>query len=247
MESISNYDDIQFIFKEKQNFEGCTLLNGWHGIGECGFISISHIVDKLGAERIGFIITDNIPQFITIKNEKITFPFEIYRKDDLVIVLPIFEPIKTEHLKFTKTIVEWSIEEKFKQAILVGGLDRRLQDENRLKVIYTQNFLKENPSLDLPILDEGLYVTGPLAYLLMFYELRNFPALSLLPYAERSRPDPVAASVAVEEISKVLNTPIEVEGLLEQAEKIEKEIQSLLQASKTKTGKENDTDKGMFV
>ena len=62
------YEDVEFIFKNPQNFEGCTLLNGWHGIGECGFISMSHIVDNLKAERIGFIITNNIQKFITIKN-----------------------------------------------------------------------------------------------------------------------------------------------------------------------------------
>ena len=67
MDDMKDYGQIEFIFKKPQNFEGCTLLNGWHGIGECGFISMSHLVDNLKAERIGFIITNNIPQFITIK------------------------------------------------------------------------------------------------------------------------------------------------------------------------------------
>ena len=117
----SKFGDMEFIFEKEQDFEGCVLLNGWHGIGECGFISLSHLVENLDAERIGFIITENIPQFITIKNEKITFPFEIYRKDDVVVILPIFEPIKSDHLRFTKTIVEWSIQENFKYSILIGG------------------------------------------------------------------------------------------------------------------------------
>ncbi|MHA1302400.1 MAG: proteasome assembly chaperone family protein [Candidatus Heimdallarchaeaceae archaeon] len=246
MTITQKYEDVEFIFKKKQNFEGCTLLNGWHGIGECGFISTSHIVEKLNAERIGFIITENIPQFITIKNKQITFPFEIYRKDNLVIILPIFEPIKSEHLKFTKTLVKWCIEEKFTQAILVGGLDNRLKDENKLKTIYTQAFLKKNPSTDLAVLDEGLYVTGPLAYMLLFSELNEFPAIALLPYAERSRPDPIAASIAIDEISKILQVEIDVKELLEQAERIEKEIQSLLKANRPQPDK-NDSDRGMFV
>ena len=221
MEKNKSNKNVEFILDETQDFNGCTLLNGWHGIGECGFISMSHIVDNLKAERIGFIITENMPQFITIKNEKITFPFEIYRKDNVVVILPIFEPIKSEHLKFTKTIVEWSIQEGFKQAILVGGLDKRLQDDNNLKAIYTKAFLKEYPETKIPILDEGLYVTGPKAYMLMFYELKNFPAISLLPYAERSRPDPVAASNAVEQINRILNIEVNVKELLEEAERIE--------------------------
>ncbi|MHA1200765.1 MAG: proteasome assembly chaperone family protein [Candidatus Heimdallarchaeaceae archaeon] len=228
------YGDLEFVFKEPQKFEGCTLLNGWHGIGECGFISMSHLVDKLGAERIGYIITGNIPQFITIKNNKITFPFEIYKKDDIVVILPIFEPIKSEHLAFTKTVVQWSIDQKFKQAILIGGLDRRLQDESEIKAIYTQAFRKNRTDVDL-------------AYMLMFYELNDFEAVALLPYAERSRPDPVAASIAVKEINKILDINVNVQELLDEAQKIEKEIESLLQASRSRKDSEKDSDEGMFV
>ena len=207
---------------------------------------MSHLVDKLGAERIGYIITNNIPQFITIKNNKITFPFEIYKKDDIVIILPIFEPIKSEHLVFTKTVVQWSIDQKFKQAILIGGLDRRLQDESEIKAIYTKMFKDKHTDVTIPFLDEGLYVTGPLAYMLMFYELNDFEAVALLPYAERSRPDPVAASIAVREINNILGINVNIQELLDEAEKIEKEIESLLQASKTRKDSE-DTHKGMFV
>jgi len=240
------YGDVEFIFQEPQNFEGCTLLNGWHGIGECGFISMSQAVDSLKAERIGFIITKNIPQFITIKNERITFPFEIYRKDNLIIILPIFEPIKSEHLMFTKTIVDWAVDEKFEQAIVVGGLDKRLEDDHKLKAIYTKAFLRKSQKVDIKILDEGLYVTGPLAYMLMFFELNDFPAISLLPYAERSRPDPIAASVAIETINQLLNVDINVQELLDEAEKIEKEIEALIRASRPQE-RDKDPDRGMFV
>ncbi|MHA1708099.1 MAG: proteasome assembly chaperone family protein [Candidatus Heimdallarchaeaceae archaeon] len=246
--SVKNkYKDIEFIFDEEQNFEGCTLLNGWHGIGECGFISLSHIVDTLDANRIGFIMTENIPQFITIKNGQITFPFEIYRKENVVIILPIFEPIKSEHLIFTKTIVEWSIKERFKQSILVGGLDKRLEDNEKIKAIYTKSFKEKNPDLALSILDEGLYVTGPLAFMLMFYEINKFPAVSILPYAERSRPDPIAASIAVEIIGDLLGIKIDTKALLDKAEEIEKEIESLIKASRPRKELDKDSDKGMFV
>ncbi len=240
------YDDVTFVFKEKQNFKGCTLINGWHGIGECGFISTSHIVDNLKAERIGYIITDNMPQFLTIKNKKITFPFEIYRKENIVVILPIFEPIKNEHLKFTRSLIKWCIKEEFAQAILIGGLDKRLKDENELKVIYTQSFIHDHPNFNLSVLDEGLYVTGPLAYMLLFSELNEFPAVALLPYAERSRPDPIAASIAVKEINNLLNMKIGINELLEEAEKIEKEIQSLLKA-RPQSDKRDSADRGMFV
>ncbi|GAH63731.1 unnamed protein product, partial [marine sediment metagenome] len=36
MQNKKQYGDVEFIFEKPQNFEGCILLNGWHGIGECG-------------------------------------------------------------------------------------------------------------------------------------------------------------------------------------------------------------------
>jgi uncharacterized protein len=147
---------------------------------------------------------------------------------------------------FTKTIVEWVVDEKFEQAIVVGGLDKRLEDEHKLKAIYTKAFLRKLSTVDIQILDEGLYVTGPLAYMLMFFELNDFPAISLLPYAERSRPDPIAASVAIEAINKLLNVDINVQELLDEAEKIEKEIEALIRASRPQD-RDKDPDKGMFV
>ncbi len=234
-----NYGDIEFIFKNKQNFEACTLLTGWHGIGECGFIAMSHLVDKLKAERIGFIITNNIPQFITIKNKQITFPFEIYRKDDIIIVLPIFEPIKSEHLDFTKALVKWSIDNKFKHTLLVGGLDKRLKGESDIKFINTEKFSGDVSLYESNILDEGLYVTGPLAYMLLFYELYEFPAIAILPYAERSRPDPIAASIAISNISSFLDIEVDIKELQEEAERIEKEIESLLNARKQPVEKDS--------
>ncbi len=83
--------------------------------------------------------------------------------------------------------------------------------------------------------------------MLMFYELNQFPAVALLPYAERSRPDPVAASVAIEQINLLLGIGIDTEGLLKEAEKIEKEIESLIQASKPTRDRDKDSDQGMFV
>ena len=47
MERTESFKNVEFVFSETQDFKGCTLLNGWHGIGECGFISMSHLVDNL--------------------------------------------------------------------------------------------------------------------------------------------------------------------------------------------------------
>ena len=81
--------------------------------------------------------------------------------------------------------------------------------------------------MDIPILERGLFVVGPLATMLTRYEIRDFPAIALLPYANPARPDPLAASVAVDYLNKVFNLSIDVTQLIKDAQKIEAEIQEI--------------------
>lgn len=246
MNISKHFGDVEFIFNGEYNFKDCTLITGWHGLGECGFLSINHFVEKLDAKRIGLIMTKNIPQYITIKRSKVSFPLELYKYEDIVFLLPLFEPPKIDHISLAKAIVDWSIQEGFKQAILIGGLDKRLKQEEDLKVVYTAAYKRLHEETEYSFLDDNLLVAGLLAYLIMFYELQDFPAFALLPYTERSRGDPIAASITIKHINKLLSLNVDIEDLLKQAEKIEKEIQSFLEATR-KTYRENDTDKSMFV
>ncbi|MHA1684959.1 MAG: proteasome assembly chaperone family protein [Candidatus Heimdallarchaeaceae archaeon] len=246
MKTEEQFGDTKFIFVEQQDFTDCTLIVGWHGLGECGFLSVNHLVEKLNAKRIGLILTKNIPQYITIRKQAISYPLELYRSDNIILLLPLFEPNKSDHISLAKGIVDWSIENRFKQALLIGGLDKRLKQNDELKVVYTHAYKKLNENIEYPFLDDSLLVAGLLAYLLMFYELKEFPAFALLPYTERSRADPIAASIAVKHINQLLSLNVDIQDLLEQAEKIEKEIQSFIEASR-KAYKETDDDRSMFV
>jgi len=246
LEIRKRFGNIEFWFDKDYSFNDNILLNGWHGVGECGFISLNHLVKELEARRIGVIVTESMPHFVTMKDGHLSYPFEIYKKDNLVIILPFFDPIKTEYIELTKAIVEWTVEEKFSQAILIGGLDNRLKDNAKLKCLYTDAFKLKHPKFDIELLDEGLYVTGPLAYTLMFFGLKNFPALTLLPYADRSRPDPMAASIAIEVINNLLEINVDVNELIEEAERIEKKIQSLIKASQNKL-QTTEIDRDMYV
>lgn len=57
---------IEFLIldKYKGKLSGCTLVTGFYGIGKVGFISVNHMVEKLGAERIGAILSIFYPHFL---------------------------------------------------------------------------------------------------------------------------------------------------------------------------------------
>jgi len=246
LELTKKFGDVEFWFDREYVFNGDILLNGWHGVGECGYISLSHLVKELDAKRIGVIVTSKMPHFVSMKDGHLSYPFEIYKKGKMVIILPFFDPTKIEYIEIAKAIVEWTIEEKFSQAILIGGLDNRLKDEEKLKCLYTDAFKNRYPKFKVKLLEEGLYVTGPLAYVLMFFGLKDFPAVTLLPYADRTRPDPMAASIAIETINELLEMKVDTTELIEEAERIEKKIQSMIKASQSKI-EPTKIDRDMYV
>jgi len=243
---------IEFLIKDefKNQLSGCTLVTGFYGIGKVGFISVNHMVEKLGAERIGAMLTDFLPPFLSVKEERLVLPFEIYKYRDIVFISAFFEPYKYEHRSFAHAIIKWAKKELLSHVVLIGGLDSRLktQDEVLAKGVYSSMFKKKFKDMPVPIMDEGLFITGPMALMLMYAELDDFPAMGIMPYAERSRPDPIAASYAVEIVNDLLQTDCGVEELVQEAESIETELQTmegLIEEEKQDDDTRRDT--GMFM
>jgi uncharacterized protein len=216
-----------------QNFKDSILITGFHGIGTVGYIATKYIVNELNAHKIGTILSDHQPPFITTKEGKISLPFELFRFKNIIMLVPQFQPYRNEHKVFAEKIVQWTIQSKFKKVILIGGLDSRLKknENDSLRVIATSSFLNENPT-NYPILEDGLFVTGPLALILTYFEVNNFPTIALLPYAESTRADPLAASKAIEIINEIANINVDVEKLIQDAENIEKNLQDVLVQTK---------------
>ncbi|NHJ41044.1 MAG: proteasome assembly chaperone family protein [Asgard group archaeon] len=212
-----------------QNFKDNILITGFHGIGTTGFIATKYIVNELNALKIGTILSEYQPPFITTRNGKISLPFELFKYKNIVLLVPQFQPYRNEHKAFAEKIVNWTIQSKFSKVILIGGLDSRLKknENDILRIIATSSFLEGN-IIDHSILEDGLFVTGPLALILTYYEVNNFPAIALLPYAESTRADPLAASKAIDVINKIAYLNIDTEKLIQDAEFIEKNLQDVL-------------------
>ncbi|MHA1910740.1 MAG: proteasome assembly chaperone family protein [Candidatus Kariarchaeaceae archaeon] len=256
----------------KADLKGSTFISGFHGLGESGYIAVNHLIEQLNAVKIGYILTDLLPPFITLKQGSLSLPFEIYYHENLVFVAPSFEPYRLEQRAFSKVLVDFCLECEMKAAYLIGGLDNRLmsideeadqledtsletnpvtedpsedpsaseemEDDELLselfRVVKTAAFVSpDDPNFDLNDLDEGLFVTGPLALILMYFELNNFPALAILPYAERNRPDPSAASIALEVLNHLLEIDVDLAELEEEAFNIEADIQKMLDLSRS--------------
>ncbi|MEM2107576.1 MAG: PAC2 family protein [Candidatus Bathyarchaeia archaeon] len=223
------------------SYRNATLITGFHGIGETGYIATSFLVQALKAKRIGFIEVAHPPPFVNSTPEGIVTPFEIYRKNNLIIVKLEFSPHKSEEAEFARALSSWVIKEKFKEAIMVGGLDSRFKTENsKLRVVSTRAFNSRARVFEGQRLEEELFVYGPLAIMLSEFEIHDFPAIAILPYASSVRPDPAAAAVAIRNICKMCDLKVDVSELERDAEEIEAEIEKRMEQTQK-------SFQGMFV
>jgi uncharacterized protein len=203
------------------------FVTGFKGFGAVGYITTLHLVEKLGCKRSGFIVTKYMPEEATLdKNGDIVAAFTLYGcsvGDKRMAVLVNHDiPMPQERMRFAHAVIRFLQHTGIKEAVLVGGFDSRFRrGEEELRWLHTSTYGRR---LEAPLMDQGLYVVGPLALLLVAAEARGYPAAAILPYAEASRPDPRAAAVAVRTIGSLYGIEVGVEDLLEEARKIEEMI-----------------------
>jgi len=210
-------------------------MTGFHGIGSTGYIAISYLVHSLQAKRIGFVDVAHPPPFVSTSEDGLVTPFEVFRKGRLVFVKLEFAPHRTEESEFAKVLARWTIAQKFKDAVLVGGLDSSLKSGKQdVRIVPTRSYLTRKNSFKYPTLEPGLFVYGQLAVMLSEFEMHNFPAIAVLPYASAAAADPSAAAVAVKTICKAYRIKVDVADLEDGAKDIEEEFEKRMkQTSKS--------------
>ncbi|MHA1271396.1 MAG: proteasome assembly chaperone family protein [Candidatus Helarchaeota archaeon] len=247
MQKESNLE-INIILEKDYDFTGFNLITGFHGIGACGFITVRHIIETLKCERVGFIETEMLPALVSLENEKLVMPFELYVYEENLIFLPRFQPYRSEQRVIAHDISNWIIKNKFKNAFLVGGLDSKFKKDgdDKIRVVPTTpavSLIKDKE--DIILLERGLFVTGPLALFLTYFEIQKFSALAILPYAERERPDPRASASAIKVLNKFCKLDINTEQLLKDATRIEEEIEEVFLQERTET--ESQESRRMYI
>ena len=222
------------LYPEDLDVDGLSLITGFHGIGSTGFLALNHLINTLKPDRIGVFETDYLSPISSINSGKIITPFEIYKKDNIAFLRVAVPPLQGNEIVFLRNVCEIILEKNFKELILLGGLDAQLKkDDSNFRYVKTSSYkLPKYLSDSTPLEDERIII-GPVAQMLNFMEVRNFPTLGLLPFATSIRLDPRAASEAVKILSNIFNLEVEVDTLIEQALELENDQPELVDNNKS--------------
>ncbi|MEM4576814.1 MAG: PAC2 family protein [Candidatus Nezhaarchaeales archaeon] len=206
------------------------FVTGFQGMGLTGYIAVRHMVSTLNAKPLGFVMSKRMPPYVWMEDGRLATPIQLFRYQNHVFMLVEFIPPMPDLYKFIDEVCRW-VSRSFTEAFLVGGLDLRVKKEGegeKAKFAATTRAVDRIVNRGYKMLDKGLYVTGPLALMLMKFEQLDFPALAVLAYANASRPDPMAAAIAIEYFSEIYGIKISVEQLIKDAQRIEAEIEESL-------------------
>lgn len=246
---MEHEDEIEIIIKEK-DFDpaGRILVTGFHSaLGETGYIVLRHLTGQDAVRPVGCVMSPLTPPHVFVGGGRLLMPIELYSlADRFILLFPRVQPHRVEWALFAETIADWAAEQRLREAVLVGGLDMQFAAKgDEWRCAYTKTYKCPARNFQLPILEEGRGIYGPLALLLANFELRDFPAIAVLPFAERGRPDPRAASFAISILNRFYNLSVNTEQLMRDAEAIEREIRQLMDRQNEQ---EPDRDLGgMFV
>src|SRR5207249_11569373 len=141
--------------------KGSTLVTGFHGVGQTGYIATSYMIHALKANRIGFVDVSNPPPWVGTAEGGLVTPFEVYRKNKVVLIKLEFSPHRSEEAEFAKALSDWAVSQKVKDAILIGGLDIAFrQNKEDFCVVPTGAYLNRATICNASFLDPALCVDG---------------------------------------------------------------------------------------
>jgi len=166
------------------------------------------------------------------KTKMLTLPMPRMESKKFILITPEFR-LRENYEHVCKEIALWAIE-NLREAILVGGLDAKVKypKDNRVRIAYTSSFLEKFEKLPGKPLEKGIFIVGPLAILLTYFEVYDFPALTVLPYASRDTIDLRATAKAVRFIARLYGFKVSVRRLLKQASKIEEFVKEIREREK---------------
>ncbi|MBI5553490.1 MAG: proteasome assembly chaperone family protein [Candidatus Diapherotrites archaeon] len=235
--SVTNVKVVEFgSIKTLRNY---TLLEGFPGPGLVGTICSKHLVEKMGFKKFGYIHSNVFVPVIRIREGKPVYPSRIFIHEKARLVVILSEQlIPNEFMAdFTNAIVEWIRKKKFRTVISLNGLTTQLPGNGKIFGYGSSDgalqFLRQNR---VEVIDEGI-TSGVNA--LMMLELKNVPStqgVSLLVPVNLTA-DFHAAARLVSKLNEMLKLKLEVKTLLEEAEKVKKELSRYVDTIKTEQEK----------
>lgn len=232
--SDTDYDDndVKIITKPIKS-QNPVLIEGFPGIGLVGNIASQQIIDELKMTYIGSIDSRYFPPIAILYEGLINMPVRIYESEkfNLIIVVSDIPINPSVSYDISKAIVEWAESINAKEIISIAGI-ATMTENQKLFGAATNTEMLERIKDKVEVFQMGT-ISGISGSFMTECLIRGIPAISLLGATQSQNPDPRAAAVVIDVLNSLYGFAIDTENLIEQAERIEIEMQKLAEEVKT--------------
>ena len=209
-----------------EDVKDAIILEGSPELGLIGNILGWLLVEQLKMKQIGFVDSKEFPPLAVLYNGVALHPFRIYSADNIVLFLSDFIIPPNVAYDMANGIVSWAEKNNAKEIITFNSVVVREKSGQIAAAANSPDAVKNYANMDIPIMPFG-NINGLSGTLLTRSMLKGIPASCLFAEVLNQFPDPRAAATMVETLNKILDTKIESEPLLKEAEEIESRLKEL--------------------
>lgn len=192
--------------------------------GLVGVIAAWHLIRSLGLKEVGGIDSYGyLPPVLVVSNRELKLPIRIFAGNDLLVAHSEFSLSTAGMAQLSRVLINYLERKGVEYLILMSGMP--VQNRFEVEKLRTYYVATSDKALELirdvdVIPFENGYLVGPYAMLVKDALSFRLDTVVLLTESFLEFPDPEASAKNLELLSKIINKPIDVRELLEQAELI---------------------------
>lgn len=219
------------------------IFAGFVGAGLVGSLSISHIIEELKMEEIGLMRSKYLPPSTVFMKGRLRHPFRFYANKDGTICAIICEiTLRMEGLySLVSAILDWSEKKGSKEIVILDGIPSEEHDD-KAYCAAKEDLIRMMADKDISMIPQG-FITGIPGGILNECIVRKIQGVALLAKANKTSPDPIAASTLIEALNRFYDMKIDTSSLEKEKERIHSEFNELSQ----KYVKHREEFSGMYM
>ncbi len=224
--------DLDIDLKKKP--KGVTLIQGFPGFGLIGTITTEFLIDTLKAELIGTVLFPDISTMVAIHDSKLVNPIGVfYDKKTNLAILHVITSVAGIEWKLSDVILDVAKQLEAKEIISLEGVASPVAEETEpeARCFYYTTFSGAATKFQkskVQALKEGIIigVTGAL----LIKEAKNLSCIFVETHT--GLPDSKASAEIIKVLDSYLGLKIDPKPLLDQAEKFEQKLRTLMEQTK---------------
>lgn len=241
---------------EKIDLKNATIIAGFPSIGLVSTIAANYTIDALNLKQIGNLSSPYFPTLSVVHDAEPLSPVRIYsgkreRNERIVVFVSEFRPKPNLITPLANTITRWAKEKGCSLLISPEGMvvEGKENEPPSLATAYaigsTDHARELLSQREIPQFKNGI-IAGVSGVLLNKGKEEGFDVISILAEAHPNYPDARAAAAAIEIMAELLNIKIDVAPLYKEAERIEKQLQTLHKQAKPMISPSQSSEPSMY-